>query len=123
MKKPEQKIQIAVANYVRLRYPDALWTISPVSLIIGRNLGVLALRMGYTPGTPDLIFFEPRGRFKGLFIELKSATGDTSDKQDIFIQKALDRGYATAVCFSYQEAVQTLDNYMAIGGGVDGLRK
>lgn len=114
MSKPEQKLQIQVANYLRLAYPKCLWTISPVGLIINRNLGMLAVRMGYRSGTPDLIFFEPRGVFHGLFIELKWGDNDTSDEQKRFIQDALDRGYATAVCWTYEETIKTIDNYLAL---------
>ncbi len=123
MSKPEQKIQISVANYLRLKYPKLLWTISPVGLIISRNMGMLAVRMGYRAGTPDIIIFEPRGHFHGLFVELKSDTGATSEKQNLFIRDALDRGYATAVCFSYAEAARTIDNYLALGGESHGMRE
>jgi hypothetical protein len=116
MSKPEQKLQIQVANYIQLRYPKLLWTISPVGLIISRTLGMLAVRMGYRSGTPDLIIFEPRGKFHGLFIELKWGDNTTSEEQNKFIQDALDRGYATAVCWTYEEATKTLDNYLNIGG-------
>ena len=69
MRKPEQKLQNQVANWIRLRYPDLLWTISPAGLVRGANMAVQMKRMGYTNGTPDILIFEARGRFHGLLID------------------------------------------------------
>jgi hypothetical protein len=122
MSKPEQKIQIAFANYLRLKYPDLLWTISPAGMLTRPAIGILAVRMGYKKGTPDILIFEPRGIFHGLLIELKAAEGKVSDDQTIFIAKAHLLRYATAVCWSYEEAIETVDNYMSLnpnyGSGV-----
>ena len=114
MSKPEQKLQIQVANYCKLRYPHLLWTISPAGLIINRNLGMLSVRLGYRKGTPDLLFFEPRGIFHGLVIELKDINGSVSDDQREFIEEASKRRYATAVCWTYEETIETIDKYLAI---------
>lgn len=121
MSKPEQKIQIAVCNWMRLRYPDLLFTISPAGMIRGANTAVLMKRLGYRNGTPDILIFEPRGRFHGLFIELKAEKGYLSEDQRVFIAKAVFLRYATAVCFSYEEAIKTVENYMnlPIGKGVN----
>jgi hypothetical protein len=73
--------------------------------------------MGYTNGTPDLLIFEPRQRFHGLFIELKAEKGVASDDQLKFIAKASFNDYATAVCWGYEEAIKTIDKYLRLGGG------
>jgi hypothetical protein len=112
MSKPEQKIQISVANYLRLRYPKLLWTISPVGLIISRNMGMLAVRMGYKAGTPDIMIFAPRGVWHGLFVELKAPGGTVSDEQTSFLAGAFESRYATAICWSYDEAIKTIDQYL-----------
>lgn len=115
MSKPEQQMQNKVANYLRLRYPSLLWTISPAGLVRGASMAVLMKRMGYRNGTPDIIIFEPKGIWHGLFIELKAIKGTISDEQREFLATASGLKYATAVCWSYEEAIQTVDNYM--GGG------
>lgn len=112
MSKPEQKIQTSVANYIRLKYPRLLWTISPAGLVRGASMAVLMKRMGYMNGTPDIIIFEPRGVFHGLFIELKAPGGTTSDEQIKFLAQASFLKYATAVCYSYAEAIGTIARYM-----------
>jgi hypothetical protein len=120
MAKPEQQLQNKVANYLRLRHPELLWTISPAGLVRGASMAVLMKRMGYMNGTPDLIIFEPRGIWHGLFVELKVPGGAVSPDQTSFLAKAFERRYATAVCWSYEEAIKTVDNYLE-GGGLDGV--
>ena len=120
MAKPEQVLQIAVANYLRLSYPKLLWTISPAGLIRGLGQAMIMKRMGYRNGTPDILIFEPRGRFHGLILELKVKGGVVSDDQRSFISDASDRGYATAVCWDYNQAIGTVNNYMR-GGISNGL--
>jgi hypothetical protein len=112
VRKLEQQLQIKVANWIRLRYPTLLWTISPAGLVRGANMAVQMKRMGYTNGTPDILIFEPHGRFHGLFIELKVEGGKVSEDQRKFIEKAAALGYATAVCFFWKDAVSTIDNYL-----------
>lgn len=113
-KKPEQVLQIQAANWLRLKYPKLLWTISPAGLIIGRHIGILAVRMGYRKGTSDLIILEPRGPYHGFMVEIKWGKNTTSEGQDVFLAEALERGYHTAVCYTFQEIVKAIDDYMAL---------
>lgn len=49
-------------------------------------------------GVPDLVFAEPRGRFHGLYVEMKNERGGTvSDAQRRVIKKLRRRGYAVLV--------------------------
>ena len=114
MSKPEQKHQIAVANQLRLEFPNLLWTISPAGLITRPSTGILAVRMGYRKGTSDLLIFEPRGWFHGLFIELKANDGKPSDEQLKFLAQAGFLRYATAVTWTFEETMSTVRNYMAL---------
>lgn len=112
MSKPEQTVQIQIANYLKLKYPKLLWTISPVGLIISRNMGILAVRMGYQKGTPDIMIFEPRYGFHGLFLELKVEGGTVSDEQTNFLKTATTKGYVSIVCWGYQDAVAVIERYL-----------
>lgn len=114
MSKPEQKHQIAVANQLRLEFPNLLWTISPAGLITRPSIGILAVRMGYRKGTADLLIFEPRGVFHGLFIELKANDGKPSDEQLKFLAQASFMRYATAVSWTFEETIETVRKYMAL---------
>ena len=53
--------------------------------------------MGCKPGTPDIMIFEPRGAYHGLFIELKSTEGDVKDPKQLEWQRELTKRKYLAV--------------------------
>ena len=59
-KRKESDEQIAVANYLRIKYSDILFTISPEGMRLTIGQAVKFKKMGYRRGTPDLMIFEPR---------------------------------------------------------------
>jgi hypothetical protein len=80
---------------------------------------VKMVRMGYRAGTPDVMVFEPRGVYLGLFIEFKAPGGTISDSQRDFLREAGVRGYKGAFCFSTVEGITALQTYLAHGPAVD----
>jgi hypothetical protein len=69
-------------------------------------------RMGYRKGTPDVLFFEPRGVYHGFLVEFKTPHGTVSPEQYKFISEAKDRGYVAVVCRSTNEAIEALRFYL-----------
>lgn len=76
---------------------------------------------GVKSGVPDIFVPITRPYLSGLYIEMKkpdqkpksdTARGGVSDKQADFLTYANGQGYATAVCYSWGEAVQALKGYM-----------
>lgn len=112
---PEFRIQSIFITSVQLLYPDLLFTIAPAGFIMSAGMAMKMIRMGYRKGTPDLLFFEPRGPFHGLLIEFKAPGGKISDAQRDFLAAAENRGYKTAVCFSTAEALSVLAEYLRPG--------
>lgn len=108
----ESNIQIAVANYLRAKYPKALFTIAPSGIKLGIRTAKRLKAMGYAAGTPDLLIFEPRGRFHGLMLELKKVGGQVSKVQKAFLRDLHDRGYREWVAFGYLDAVIVIDQYL-----------
>ena len=113
-KDEEFKIQAAFINYVRLAHPNVLLTISPAGFIMSAGMAMKMSRMGYTKGTPDVMFFEPRGCFHGLFIEFKTPKGKTQPSQVEFITKLQARGYWCNICRSSEEGITALEEYLAL---------
>lgn len=70
-------------------------------------------RMGLKKGAPDLIIFEPRGKYHGLAIEMKAPRGRLSADQRLFLFMLQKRGYATACCHGADEAIKLIRKYMA----------
>lgn len=69
-------------------------------------------RMGVKPGVPDLFLPVPRGKYHGLFIELKSSNGKLTDYQRHWLQDLAASGYAACVCFGFDEAKNDILKYL-----------
>lgn len=111
--KNEYRIQADFVRYVELMHPELLYTISPAGFIMSAGMAMKMMRMGYRKGTPDIMFFEPRGKWHGLMIEFKDPKGVVSEAQKEFLETASSRGYATAVCYSTAKAISLLENYLS----------
>lgn len=110
----EYAIQADFIRYLELMHPDILYTISPAGFVMSAGMAMKMMRMGYRKGTPDVMIFEPRGKWHGLFIEFKAPGGKTSESQELFLQLARERNYHTAICFSTAAAVEQLEEYLAV---------
>ncbi len=79
MKRPEQEIQIALVQHLRLRAPkDCFWFHVPNQRKQSLYMGQLFKRLGVRAGVPDLCFVH-EGRFFGL--ELKAPGGRSTENQ------------------------------------------
>ena len=83
------------------------------------RVGARLKMTGVKRGVPDVFLPVPKGRFAGLFIEMKkpadrgkkTQAGRTSSEQDSWLEYLAQAHYATAVCYSWEEAVNTLHWY------------
>ena len=68
---------------------------------------------GVRAGVPDIFLPAPRGRYHGLFIELKRQTGG---RVSVYQQKMIDalrmRGYCVEVCKGYHAAADLIERYL-----------
>lgn len=113
----ENNEQAMVARYLSVRYPKALFTSSVAGVKVKLFTMMALKRAGYKKGTPDLMIFEPRNGFHGLFIEMKTAKtafsekGKTSPEQKQWQQDLTDRGYSAHICYGFEEAQAVIDDY------------
>lgn len=71
------------------------------------------LRQGMKPGVPDIMLPVARGRYHGLFIELKRRIGGRVSPEQRAWQKALiEEGYCAVICKGFEDAKETIDWYM-----------
>lgn len=75
------------------------------------RFGKLLQDMGMRAGVADLLIAMGRHGFNGAWIELKSARGIVSAAQKEFLDDMSQQGYFTAVCWSIDEAISTIDWY------------
>ena len=74
--------------------------------------GKRAKAQGVRSGVPDLFLAVTRGGMGGLYIELKAPKGRTSTNQAAWIKYLLGAGYGAYVCYSVDEAVTIILEYM-----------
>ena len=69
---------------------------------------------GYAKGIPDLFVMEPRGKFHGLFIELKTPKGRLSPFQRSMMRKLSQRHYCVSVAYSAEAAINFIAFYLGV---------
>ena len=65
-------------------------------------------------GTRDLCLPVPRGRYHGLYIEMKTESGHTTAVQEWWGEHLQAQGYAWRVCHGWQAAVALLEWYLQL---------
>lgn len=76
--------------------------------------GARAKAEGRRKGVPDIVLPVPRGTFHGLFIELKAKGGRTQPEQRAWLDALREQGYAAHLCVGYEDARQTMTDYLAL---------
>ena len=115
--KPEDRLQIAVMDYLRLQYPNVLAIHVANERATSPMQGALLKRKGVTAGVPDVLVFRQKETLQGIIlwhglaIELKVGKNKPTDRQREMIERFLDAGWATYVCYSFDEAKQAIDDY------------
>lgn len=68
---------------------------------------------GVRAGVPDLFLAVPRGRYHGMFVELKKRDrGTVSKKQKIMIEILMESGYCSLVCHGWNGAMEAIKRYL-----------
>ena len=63
---------------------------------------------------PDLCLPVARNGKHGLYVEMKWGKNKTTDKQDWWLEQLRQQGYETAVCWSAEEAMDTIAGYLGV---------
>ena len=113
-----QRSVIAWANLMAVRKPPLRWLYANAN---GGDRGggirgiVAAGKMnaeGVKRGVPDLFLPVPRGRYHGLYLEMKSERGKLSSEQKEWLAYLGESGYRTCVAFSVLEATSCILEYL-----------
>ena len=65
-------------------------------------------------GVPDLCLPVARNGKHGLYVEMKWQNNKTTEKQDWWLEQLRQQGYETAVCWSAEEAMDTIAGYLGV---------
>lgn len=120
----EKRVHRAIVEYIRLQYPKVMFNtdMSGIRLTIGQAKQAKKLRNPET-GWPDIFISEPRGRFNGLYIEVKDDEASVYKKNGSPANKHItnqlevvfnlnNRGYDAYLCIGFDEAKEVIDHYI-----------
>lgn len=82
----------------------------------GKRDAITAARLkseGVKAGVPDICYPVPRGRYAGLYIEMKIKSGSVQEAQKQWHTDLRAVGYASAVCWGWQHARTCFLDYEA----------
>ena len=120
----ETSLQIAVSDYIKLRYKDVVFTgeSSGVRVTIGTARRMKRQRSNHKQ--PDMIILEPRDGYHGLIIELKKQGTRLKDgsmpndkhtnEQKVTIDLLRSKGYCSTFAVGFDEAKMIIDEYMKL---------
>ena len=122
MMRLEEKLHIAICDYLKLQYPDILFISEPSGVRVSIGLAFKLKKMRSAHTHLDLYILEPRQGYHGLIIELKAVNiykenGDLrGDKhlqdQKETIEKLRKRGYKSTFAVGFDQAKEVIDNYL-----------
>lgn len=69
-------------------------------------------RMGVMAGVPDLHLPVPKGKYCGLYVEMKYENGRLEQSQREFLKAAMNIGHYCAVCYGAEEAIKIIQQYV-----------
>ena len=67
---------------------------------------------GVKAGVPDIFMPVTRGQYAGLFVEMKYGKNKPSPEQQRYIDMLRGEGYAVAVCYGCEQAIETITAYL-----------
>jgi len=122
--KAEEKLQIAVCKYLKLQYPDVIFTAESSGLKLTIGQAVIAKQLRSSKGLPDLMIFKPNKYFHGLFIELKKEgtrlkngampnTIHIKEQREMLL-KLSKLGYCAIFACGFYEAKNIIDSYLKL---------
>jgi len=121
----EEKIQIQLSDYIKIQYPNVIFTFDASGLRLPIGLAVKAKKMRSSRGIPDMMVFAHRPPYNGLFIEIKVSLSDVylKDLQTLkkdehikeqadMIERLKEQGYYATFGFGFDGCKSILDKYL-----------
>jgi hypothetical protein len=124
----EANIYIAIVKYMAMAYPRVIFRFdfaAGMKMTIGQAVKHRAINPHR--GYPDLFICEVRGKYHGLFLEIKKdgqspyLKDGQSLRQDIHVMEQADflfrlrkRGYLAEFAVGFDECMEKIDNYLKL---------
>lgn len=117
----EQSMLFQWADLTKARHPELglLFAIPNFAGRLGRLTaihGAKLKREGRKKGVPDVMLPVPRGRYHGLFVEMKRVKGGSvSPEQRAWLAALQDQGYRAVRCLGWEQAREEIMSYLEAG--------
>ena len=110
-------IQWSEQPSIRSRYPDLKYLFHIANERSDKVQAAILKKMGVRKGVPDLCLPVARGRYHGLYIEMKRTRDGRPSEEQLWWEEGLaGNGYATAICNGWKKASEILMWYLNLKG-------
>lgn len=121
----ETSLHKAICNYIKLQYPKVMFNSDQAGSNMSKAQAGIARVLRSHRGYPDLHIFQAKGKYHGLFLEIKAESpfkkgdgklkaGDHLKEQQSVITSLNRRGYKSMFVWSLDQAKNEIDAYMKI---------
>ena len=119
----EKEIHVNICEYLRLQYPELLFTSDAGGLRISMGVIMEVKRKSCNYKIPDLLIFQRNSQYNGCFIEIKRSEGDLYLKsgklkndhvkaQEECLIMLREQGYFAEFGVGYNDTIQKIERYL-----------
>lgn len=124
MNDKEEAVHIAICDYIRAKYPYAIFTSESSGIRVYWKQAKALKRMRSSAGLPDIMIFEPRKSYYGLFLEVKRedfavykkdgglVSNTHIQEQENILHRLKQRGYMAEFVRGFEDAKALIDYYL-----------
>lgn len=123
MQNSEADLHEAICIYIKCKYPHVLFNSDMAGVKLTMGQAIKAKKLRSSKGFPDLIIYEPRNGFHGLFLELKrdgeklfkkdgTYKTDHLKEQSEILQQLSMRGYVALFAVGFEMSKKLIDIYL-----------
>lgn len=122
----ESHVHNTICDYLRLKYPNIIFTSESSGLKLSIGLAKQIKRQRSSSGLPDLLILKPSKGYYGLFLEIKATTLQLYNKngcirstehlkeQSKILSRLNDLGYLAKFVCGVDEAIKLIDWYLSL---------
>lgn len=124
MQEKEQAVHIAICKYIRSKYPKVIFTSESSGIRVGWHQAKMLKEMRSSAGLPDIMIFEPRKNYYGMFLEVKRenfavykkdgglVSNEHIEEQEQMLHRLKQRGYFAEFVRGFEDAKVIIDYYL-----------
>jgi len=125
MASEEETLHIAICNYIKIQHPRVLFTSESSGIRVSIYQAKKLKSMRSCAGLPDIMIFEPRKNYYGMFLEVKREgtiiykkdgdmrADDHLKEQEEILHRLKQRGYFAEFVVGFEQAKAMIDYYLS----------